>query len=217
MGDRSILFSGPMVRALLDGRKTQTRGILKPQPAEWQAKVIDISKPFFCEEEGGWGQVETIWSGPLVPGMCEPEREEWRPLKGLRFAVGDRLWVRENIALPRNWVKYGPVYYAADKHFFMNQTFDVERLRPSIHMPRWASRLTLIVTDVRVQRLQDISEEDAFAEGAPWEDCWPTYRQSFEALWESINGADAWEANPWVAAYTFTVHRCNIDQMEPSP
>lgn len=113
--------------------------------------------------------------------------------------------------------------------------------RPSTHMPRWASRLTLTVTDVRVQRLQDISDADAIAEGVTrctWaEDMagdgrteWhvpectpgeypgctnshPTPRGPFMELWDQINGTGAWQANPWVCATTFEVHRCNIDQM----
>lgn len=112
------------------------------------------------------------------------------------------------------------------------------RWRPSIHMPRWASRLTLLVTDVRVERLQDISEGDAIAEGIErlrsgrgfydptlshadsraacrFGGYFETATHAFEALWRSINGADAWEENPWVAAVTFTVHARNIDQLAP--
>jgi len=91
--------------------------------------------------------------------------------------------------------------------------------RPSIYMPRWASRLTLLVTDVRVQRLQDISEADAIAEGiiptanSQTIDC-ATERPSdgFRALWNSIHGPEAWDANPWVAAISFDVVRANIDE-----
>jgi hypothetical protein len=112
---------------------------------------------------------------------------------------------------------------------------DWTRPKPSIHMPRWASRLTLTVTDARVQRLQEISEADAVAEGAgfyvpghgfiteadlradPGYSNFLAPRMGFEAIWASIHGPDAWDANPWVAALTFTVHRCNIDQMETTP
>jgi hypothetical protein len=95
-------------------------------------------------------------------------------------------------------------------------------------MPRCASRITLTVTDVRVQRVQDISEEDAKAEGAmfhdgrptchhgwrhDYSDVWPTARHSFCALWNSLHGPEAWDANPWVYALTFTVHHDNIDAM----
>jgi hypothetical protein len=103
------------------------------------------------------------------------------------------------------------------------------RIETGHAVPRWASRLTLIVTDVRVQRLQDIRVEDCIAEGVNCETCAASWsvgrsacnqrgcfeiRQNFRDLWNNLNGPDAWDANPWVAAYTFTVHRCNIDQME---
>jgi hypothetical protein len=99
-------------------------------------------------------------------------------------------------------------------------------------MTRWASRLTLTVTDVRVQRLHDISEADAEAEGAPMAIMpgrddqpfahmgggkWATADYWFRALWTRLHGPDAWGANPWVCALTFTVHRCNIDQMPGAP
>ena len=105
---------------------------------------------------------------------------------------------------------------------------ELRKKRPSIHMPRWASRLTLTVTEVGVQRLQDISEADAVAEGCEcdvdgWRDylfpstqCCGTARESYRTLWNSLHGPDAWDLNPWVAAYTFTVHRCNIDCL-PAP
>ena len=113
----------------------------------------------------------------------------------------------------RPWVRYR----ATDELDVPSGT----RWRPSIHMPRWASRLTLTVTDVRVQRLQEISEEDARAEGAyPCEGGWSyggsplagtTARGAFYCLWNSLHGPDAWSANPWVCALTFTVDRRNID------
>ena len=82
-------------------------------------------------------------------------------------------------------------------------------------MPRWASRLTLIVTDVRVQRLQDITVEDALAEGVQKTDEYLDMpRMAFRALWDSLHGPGAWNDNPWVCALTFDVHRRNIDQME---
>lgn len=237
MTDRPILFSGPMVRAIIDGTKTQTRRVLKVQPPKWQAMVIDITEPFFCEEEQEWGQVETIWSGPLVPGMCEPEREEWRPLKGLHYAIGDRLWVRETWRAHKNWNSAKPnnistrsrIWYDADERDNCDQH---GKTRVSIHMPRWASRLTLTVTDVRVQRLKDISTEDVLAEGAPLCPYHTDYTQDgtnpymctiegrhgtqsphawYHRLWDSINGPDAWCANPWVVAVSFTVERRNID------
>jgi hypothetical protein len=226
MTDRPILFSGPMVRALLDGTKTQTRRVLKPQPLQWQAAVIDILPPT-QDGSGNWGQVETVWSGA---GMCEPDHEVWHPIRHHR--VGDRLWVRETWAFDVNAIgsmrdEEGPFVYAADPSGARTRL--CERWTPSIHMPRWASRLTLIVTDVRVQRLQEISDTDAMAEGltpvrspinghvtyqVPNLLGGQTPQRAFKVLWDTINGPGAWDANPWVVATTFTVHRCNIDQME---
>lgn len=240
MAVKPILFSAPMVRALLAGTKTQTRRILNPQPRQWEARVIDILPPS-QDEEGNWGQVETVWSGPLVPGMCEPDHERWHPLP-VRLRVGDRLYVREAFSgpygcrrlPPRDWPIGAPIWYWADGE---PQIGDFTKAKPGMHMPRWASRLTLTVTDVRVERLLSISEADAIAEGIedvtrevaagdPSLRFWKRYRDggwngyvdtavaSYASLWTEINGPGSWDANPWVAAYTFTVHRTNIDQLE---
>lgn len=214
MADRPILFSAPMVRALLDGRKTQTRRILKlpkgynvsdmaildgelfghlpiNDPSRWGSNFYDDGAPFSITE---------------IPSIN----------------VGDRLWVRESID---NVSTREKVAYKAD---WPNDPTGLG-WRPSIHMPRFASRLTLTVTDVRVQRLQDISEEDAIAEGITrisygstqqWANYplgssaagWTKPRTSYSTLWNSINGPGAWEENPWVAAYSFTVERKNIDE-----
>lgn len=219
MTDRPILFSAPMVRALLDGRKTQTRRVLKRHP---------LHKP----------EPHTIGysDGELI---CRWKSGIWHDVKS-PIAIGDRLWVRENHYLTDDGESEYAVYAAnagdVDDHLENMQTtmtshpsIDWSRhikLRPSIHMPRWASRLTLVVTDVRVERLQDISAEDVIAEGVECETCiamnqsachrrgCPASLLAFRSLWTDINGPDAWDANPWVAAYTFTVHKCNIDQME---
>lgn len=216
MTDRPILFSGPMVRALLEGRKTQTRRVLK---------VKETNKPRTLQD---WS-IEGVRIGPLP------------------YAVGDRLWVREAHYLTDDG-DYEQAVCAVDgsevaDHLAVvarleasHPTIDWsrhKRLRPGIHMPRWASRLTLTVTDVRVQRVQEISPEDAAAEGVnrrslkvrqmwlfganaqereaiylracPWE---------FEDLWNAINSPRGygWDANPWVVAITFTVERRNIDE-----
>jgi hypothetical protein len=216
MTDRPILFSAPMVRALLAGTKMQTRRILKPQPRQWEAQVIDITSPSFVEEEGGWGQVMTTWG--WRDGIYQPEREIWQPLK-LRWAVGDRLWVREafsydGLDVDRDGIL--PPWYWADGN---PERGDWTKPKPSIHMPRWASRMTLTITDIRVQRLNDISEGDARAEGITDGGCLncgepepcacsspsPDARDSFAALWNQINGQDAWQINPWVVALTFSV------------
>lgn len=208
MKERPILFQGEMVRAILDGTKTQTRRIMK---APWD--VFNGEPIFRCGPDGGF------FMSQAVPPYGKP---------------GDRLWVRETHAPQadcwgawHNWMEspIGPkpiIHYAADG----GNPF-IERWRPSIHMPRWASRILLEVTGVRVERLQDISEEDAIAEGIEGRDVvingrsqgW-TWRdhtlkcddpcewfsspiRSYRTLWESINGLASWEANPWVWVIEF--------------
>lgn len=192
MPERPILFSGEMVRAILDGRKTQTRRPIAP-------------------------------TQPRADGLWPAGRD---PLSDCPFgAIGDRLWVRET------WGRYftdgvgmHTVYRADGEH--EREWLDLGRWRPSIHMPRWASRLTLRITHVRVERLQDISEEDARAEGVEPGDrlvrclqtvpcasggpscCGSTvmaddYRAGFQRVWRSIYGAETWDANPWVWAISF--------------
>ncbi len=229
MTDRPIIFSAPMVRALLDGRKTQTRRVLgNSGPGRGRSNI-------FSAQIG--------WSDSYV---LDPGNANWRE-RDTPYAPGDRLWVREA------WARVPMTAYRASEGVDQRQSpFDYEAAiyragfdrsqggihwRSPIHMPRWASRLTLLVTDVRVQRLQEISEADARAEGIEplksgrgYYDPTVSHDQSrsivrfgqyyslathaFSALWDSIHGPDAWDANPWVAAISFTVHRCNIDTME---
>lgn len=235
MTDRPIIFSAPMVRALLDGRKTQTRLVLKPDPDTLPQGVRFVARRLFA-------------------------------------APGDRLWVREawrsascyDDLAPSAMSGEEPVRYEEDALW---QTWgwgaplrSHGRLRQGIHMPRWASRLTLTVTDVRVQRLQEISEDDAVAEGIVWSEptdedrqwarnyaeehggdadiggVWlapgtrqgygmtkeqraqpqwgPTAAFAFSRLWNSLHGPEAWDANPWVCAVSFTVRNGNIDDAE---
>lgn len=181
-----ILFSAPMIRALVDGRKSQTRRIQKE------------------------------------PGSGNPAdyRRRWN--------VGDRLWVREGFAVVGT-VDPGFVLYRANgyvtecgRHGF-DKPYPPEsmvRWRSPIHMPRWASRITLLVTDVRMQRLQDIAEDDALAEGAFKGKAtgrifnnatemrlggneWRSARDWYADVWETIHGAGSWDINPWVWAITF--------------
>jgi hypothetical protein len=251
MNDRPIIFSAPMIRALLGGRKTQTRRVLKPQPAVFTPTVIDIGLPDYDTDHDEWGQWQTIWSSPSMDcPMGEPSHEIWRPLRGLRWAVGDRLWVRESFVRYHEmdddqtpcselmtcyradgWPCDG--WYDPDRE----ETRDSPPWKPSIHMPRSLSRLTLTVTEVRVERLQDISEADAEAEGVERIDdprgvCWRSYETlpdgtphphaaapnsspvtSFREIWTGIHGREAWDANPWVAAISFTVQHQNIDAL----
>ena len=222
MTDRPILFSAPMVRALLAGTKTQTRRLIKPQPT--------------FRENGSWswegrngGFVGS--AGTHLEAFAESARH-WA-----RIQPSDRLWVREAWRCNGWATDVATIFYGAsegDGYTAMCEQYPVvdrrplrvtAGWRPSIHMPRWASRLSLTVTEVRVERLQDISEEDAIAEGCaqyssatklsrPFNPDWKgIYREGYVELWNEINGAGSWEANPWVVAYTFTVHRSNIDQL----
>jgi hypothetical protein len=229
---RPILFSAPMVRALLAGTKTQTRRAMKPQPSrEW------IPVPELIEIHG------RDRDGNLDPdlvrghGFCSGDGEEGYEC---RYGVpGDRLWVRETWC--HKFDDNGMIVYNADRNFdstccwfaadgvevtaqdgdgftrYRKDGTEASPWTPSIHMPRWASRITLELTDVRVQRLQDISEEDARAEGiVPGldDEGWQVYGDrsgidcshaslAYRDLWNEINGAGSWDANPWVWALTF--------------
>ena len=212
MADRPIIFSGPMVRAILDGRKSQTRRLL-PRPtdhfhASYTVPIVDRGRVY--------------WTDGARLRRPAPTR----------YAVGDRLWVREAWRTEARFDKTAPrkippgslVSYEADFNCEPNDGCR-GKLRPSIHMPRWASRLTLIVTGVRVERVQSISEADARAEGHPFShdgrqydppppevDRWQGYgRASFSLLWSQPHGPGSWEANPWVVALTFTTVPANID------
>lgn len=224
MSDLSILFSGPMARAILreieqpGTGKTQTRRILKPLPRR------------------------TIFFDPQTA-----ERDQFQEP---RYAAGAGLYVREAW---RTWAEYDDI---TPRDLPNNSLIGFEagqnatimppgRLRQGMHMPRWASRITLTVTDVRVQRLQEISEADAKAEGmwsyqttecdgdprldgnAYRETCWhwrrdieegdgySTAKSAFQHLWDSLNvdRGHGWDANPWVAAYTFRPILGNIDEV----
>jgi hypothetical protein len=200
MKEHPILFSAPMVRALLDGSKTQTRRVVKPQP---------IYDGRFA---GNWKIVgknghEAATCSPLVGELCPHGRQD------------DRLWVRENFAdLRGTGVEHRPdpsgplkrYAFAADHPPGSNgdearKEFGV-KWKPSIHMPRAASRITLEITGVRVERLQDISEADAVAEGVRNSLHMPGGRfanENFAHLWWAINGDGSWEANPWVWVVEF--------------
>lgn len=193
MRERPILFSAPMVRALLNCTKSQTRRVVKD-------KHIDAAPPacFFQ-----WLRENCPYGQP-----------------------GDRLWVRETFYLAKNG---DPIYRAciseslAETIETIRQHY-LEPWKPSIHMPRWASRILLEIVSVRVERLQDISEDDATAEGLSvineddanlyysalarenqWPDGWHFEEPvgAYRELWESINGPGSWAANPWVWVVEF--------------
>lgn len=203
MKEHPILFSAPMVRALLAGTKTQTRRVVK----------YDIRGPSEPMDTFDWHDSNGKWVG--AHGRGYPFKKTNAALLSPYGQPGDRLWVRETHAPQLDcslaWERWMNgrggekpiIHYAADA----SERAWVEKWRPSIHMPRWASRITLEVTGVRVERLQDISEEDAMAEGCSLECMTPTGDDSgsaiygpggYQALWESINGPGSWDANPWV-------------------
>lgn len=225
MSDRPIIFSAPMVLAILAGRKSQTRRVLEPQPEhlqvyDWKGNRLHDS------EYRHW-----CWKGHVGADNWDDITTQLRP--ALPYAVGDRLWVREAWAPVNNdgdrWIDYratprlpGSVKRAAG---WDNAPDDPEALRwrSPIHMPRSASRFTLTVTDVRVQRLQDISAADSIAEGVECDTCRAMNHSAcngrgcfaslaeYRALWTRLHGPNSWDANPWVTATTFTAERRNID------
>jgi hypothetical protein len=210
MKERPILFSAPMIRAILDGRKTQTRRIMKPQPDAvldgepyWHIggyrTRIGAKRPFVCP----YGQPgdrlwvrETCRAEELPSGLDSPET------LGVRYLADDCF-------IPiGNTPESGDVWL--DLRYYGKRASPVAPVKtvPAIHMPRWASRITLEITGIRVERLQDISESDALAEGIdpkfPPDEQWANAaRMRFADIWESINGQGSWDTNPWVWVVEF--------------
>ncbi|HEN4880043.1 hypothetical protein [Klebsiella pneumoniae] len=198
MKERGMIFNGEMVRAILDGRKTQTR-----RPIKWkQTRFTEIGER---EDGSKWP-----WSED-----AEHACDFWHPCPF--GAVGDRIWVRET------WNKYGGLLtYRADHDWIddmRKETVCTAKWVPSIHMPRWASRILLEITNVGVQRLQDISSGDAVREGiyqlpASGRYCispgdqyfgWVSHsaKEVYSWLWSSIYGEESWKANGWVWVISF--------------
>ena len=234
--ERPILFSAPMVRAILEGRKTQTRRIVKPQPVSngyaFEAATSEIrchcdylppdclvqpphyDHPFLDQPErmcpyGEPGDRLWVRETFVVQASCdgdEPPYDDGRPLK------------RYDTASERDWSQ--PHYRATDPAPELwcdrHDGGPCCHWKPAIHMPRWASRITLRVTSIRVERLQAIADADARAEGIDpaTVDTHRPYRfgfsprESFAALWDSINGERAsWSSNPWIWRIEFEVER----------
>ncbi|HDS3538807.1 TPA: hypothetical protein QIT18_005272 [Klebsiella quasipneumoniae subsp. similipneumoniae] len=209
MTERGMIFNAEMVRAILDGRKTQTR-----RPIKWkQTRFTEIGER---EDGSKWP-----WSEDT-----EHACDFWHSCPF--GAVGDRIWVRETFCPVddtqyggEKWVDYRatPRYEASHPAGWDSAPNDAEALkwRPPIHMPRWASRILLEITDVRVERLNAISEEDARAEGIIDGGCLncgepepcgcanpePDATDAFAYLWQSIYGQESWNANPWVWVIEF--------------
>lgn len=199
--ERPVLMNGAMVRATLAGTKTQTRRVIKPHPEMVADKRIEP------------------WKGDPAD-LLELLKQNRRHCP--YGQVGDRLWVRETLG---HHADKGHYYAATGTHIGPILDYELEpspsigipaRTIPSIHMPRWASRILLEIISLRVERLQDISESDAIAEGIEKtpQGFWSLYgqhdsngtfnpRTSFRALWQSINGADSWAASHWVWVVEF--------------
>ncbi|MCA7591415.1 hypothetical protein [Escherichia coli] len=203
MKERGMIFNGAMVRAILDGRKTQTR-----RPLKWkQTRFTEIGER---EDGSRWP-----WSED-----AEHACDFWHPCPF--GAVGDRIWVRETWAEAGAGAPDLKLYRAnypehVPTHYENVPPADEIRWTPSIHMPRAACRILLEVTGIRVERLNSISQEDAQAEGMALTGWRPTYSDpdsggevwtpydNFAQLWESIYGEESWKANPWVWVIEFKV------------
>lgn len=197
---KPILFNADMIKAILSGQKTQTRRIVKLPP--WST--------------GDWGDFELDDLGTAL-AICE-KTTCWVEVKSPYGGAGDHLWVREKHTIE---CPYGPpnecdnpdhvIYWAAESEIVRDSI--TAKWRPSIFMPRWASRITLRVKSGRVERLQDIIETDAIAEGVeqvsdglfrcyqnPEKGCRTSATASFMSLWDSINEKRGygWDTNPWV-------------------
>jgi len=211
MKAKPILFQSDMIRAILDGRKTQTRRIVKKKtnPHEFLGGFgEDRNDPY------NWGFEHPDFPGDFIylPDQCCPYGQ-----------TGDLLWVRENFAKCKDGAVYAADCVTNEKGW-----------KPSIHMPRWASRITLEITDIRVERLQDMEgahpyESDALAEGIntiyhgdgayyysafqdyPHPKNWCDPTDAFKELWQSIYGPNSWQDNPWVWVLEFKPHLINVD------
>ncbi len=215
MKEKPIIFSTPMVQAILDGRKTQTRRVVKPQPKgtlnawDFNAEVGDVladitGKIFKLYESTGRNKAA---AGELTPREIKP-----------RYQPGDLLWVRETWQpmVNSDGITVGYHYFTGQIKWLCDTTgMEIQeplRWKPSIHMPREAARIFLEVKDVRVEQVQEITWEDAAAEG------WPRYRELFpldnteyktiawfKKLWDSLGAKRGygWEANPWVWVIEF--------------
>lgn len=245
MADRGILFSGPMVRALLQGRKTQTRRLAPQPPAECSINYMLGNESWLpAETRTPVRRTFEAWGGPLFD--AKPEKALCGSFDIVpRHQPDDRLYVREHWKTHIAYDDLAPsdmggeetVLYLADgalsePHPDMPERC-VGRHRQAMHMPRWASRLWLSVTEVRVERLQNVSESDAINEGVEQvrEHVWRDYFSdpeacvglgspvhSYATLWDTLHTEPGtrWQDNPWIYAITFDVNHGNIDKETPA-
>jgi hypothetical protein len=233
--ERPVIFSGPMVKAILEGRKTQTRRICKPA-CDMGGELAGSVHP---AKESGW----IAWWPGNDPGLADFTKLAYQDGFQCPYGKpGERLWVREsayisqpNFGLPEDATHKDYDGQPRVVSYTVDMGFDAKRCAqdygvkcsPSIHMPRWASRITLEITSVKVERLQEISDEDCKAEGIEhnwlgsdpcppeYADEWERYgsdleaepcyspKESFQTLWETIHGPDSWATNPWLWCISF--------------
>ncbi|HHM8950284.1 hypothetical protein ACM7U6_03520 [Pseudomonas aeruginosa] len=220
MKERPILFTGPMVRAILEGRKTVTRRVVKPQP-DFLGSMVDPNTPFKTLDAGLHARIICPYGEPgdrlwvretwTDVNMCGAPALAYRADEDIRDLMEEPGFLDDRGAFNYDDPRVKPYPFAC-----WYAELDRARWRPSIHMPRWASRILLEITAVRVERLQDISEEQALAEGVRGEPCdharqacadigcWgDTAKGAFGFLWESLNGEGSWAENPWVWVVEF--------------
>ncbi|MBP8005845.1 MAG: hypothetical protein KAZ18_02970 [Acinetobacter sp.] len=224
MKERPILFSTEMVKAILEGRKTQTRRVMRRQPDAVEyfkrgEETTDTNAKYAIlrcyNNPKGFKKCASGWSADAK--YKTPFHE---------FNVGDQLWVRETwqiigdpATLPcqrHNLIYRADYPNCVDKRYDTIPDISEVKFKPSIHMPRWASRIQLEITNIRVERLNDISDSDAKAEGVletmyGWKSQSDSYRYgetpsaAFHILWEEINGSESIKANPWVWVVEFKI------------
>jgi hypothetical protein len=216
MKERPVIFNGEMVRSILEGRKKQARYIVTPQPINSKVGMVNAC---YCGHPELW-LVDGDVGSYTCNGLIAPE---WLCPFGV---IGDRLWVRETFAIGL-CTESTLAYKATHKPDDLEEGwFEKIEWKRSSHMPRWASRINLEITGVRVERLKDITEEDASYEGmsftdyrldrfnqqrAGWlwkksskyEECLQSARSAFGNLWESIHSEESWNANPLVWVLEF--------------
>lgn len=238
MIERPVFFNGEMIRSILQGHKTQTRRIMKNQPPEHWTPVNSLGDPDYTARTYTKEVIDRhgfLQAGPSVFGVAD---ETWGAVSPSGMP-GDRLWVRENWWQAGDSVQSYPgddeykwsgsrrIFYAADgtppnepnryyPNGLSNGSFSaanpnrIWKKRPSIHMPRWACRILLEITAVRIERLNDISEKDCRNEGCmgghgviPNYQYSATPREQFSNLWQTIYGCESWKKNPWVWVVDF--------------
>jgi len=194
--ERPILFSAPMVRALLAGAKTQTRRLVKGAPDDWAPMQPQVFSPTVFDRHGD-GQ-----PGHDAYGAGNEDGDRW--IRCPYGTPGDRLWVKET----HHTSPHFDCLYRADYEdgAVLRKVIAHGGWKPSIFMPRHLSRLTLEITGVRVERLHDIGRGDAMAEGCPFPNmaAGDDPRDWYAELWRTINGAASWDANPWVWVVEFS-------------